>query len=162
MRRKIIVLVLGLLLLPWASLTIAADLPIDIGAIGEMEREDREAVTVRFGADLFSESAEDVNAILAEQLRLSRAVAALGLFLRPTGEPLPDMEEQVIRAADDAVLFASPMQFGRAGPAVEEAAEIPTWVFIVVLAFCAVGGFLLARTMMQRRERDSDVSHVDN
>jgi len=162
MRKKLVVLLLGILLLPWAVFAMATDLPIDIDAIGEMGDEGRDAVTPRFGVDLFSETADEVNTALEEQFEARREASVSGLFSIPTGEPMLGLEEQIIRTADESALFASPMRFGRAGPAVTETAEIPTWVSIVVLAICAVGGFLLARAMMQRKGRDSDVSYLNN
>jgi len=162
MRKQIVVLLLALLLLPWATAALASDLPIDIEAIGEMGAGGREAVTVGWGVDLFSERAAEINAALLEQLRQRQETAVSGLFGVPTGEPDLGVTEQVVRAADESALFASPMQFGRAGPAVEEATEIPTWVFIVVLAAAAVLGFLFARAMIERKEQKADVSHADN
>ena len=141
---------------------LALDLPINIDAIGQMGAEGgRDAITARHGADLFSPTAEEVDAALAYQFALRRATAAYGLFGEVRAGEL-DIEQQLLRAADESALFGAPMQFGRTGPAMEETGGISTWLVVLIILACATGGFVLAQVLRERRGRRADVSHIDD
>ena len=161
MRKKAILCALGalLLLLPFSAL--AADLPINIDAIGQMDNENRrEAVTARFGIDLFSPTADEVNRALVAQRNQRREAVATDLFEEPHAHQTIDVEAQILRAAQDSALFAQPMQVTRA-VSIEVEESFSMWLIAAVLLGSAGIGFLIARAMTSRKERKEHVSHVE-
>jgi len=162
MQKKRIVCALCVLFLLWPIVASAVDLPIDIDVIGQIDAEGgrREAVTARFGIDLFSPAADEVNLALENQFRMRQLRVTLGMFRSPFAHQEVDVEAETLRAAQESDLFAQPMQAIRA-VAVEAEETFSTWL-IVVIMLCAAGlGFLIARAMGKRREQEDNVSHFD-
>jgi len=149
-----------LLLLPLSA--VAVDLPIDIEAIGQIGAEGgrREAVTARFGIDLFSPTADEVNIALENQIHERQDAVASELFRRLHAPQAVDVDEQVLRAAQASDLFAQPMQSNRA-VTVETEETFSVWLIAIILLCSAVVGFLIAGAIGGRKERREHVSHTN-
>ena len=153
MRRKAIISILCACLLLLPHVALAVDLPINIDAIGQVGDDGhRYAVTTRFGIDLFSESAEEVNAAIANQHRLARERVEAGIFEDVHALEEVDVEVQVLHAVSDSDLFAEPLRFARA-TAVEAEEPLPVWLIAIVMLSAAGFGLLIAQAVVKRRER---------
>jgi hypothetical protein len=129
----------------------AADLPIDINAIGHGEQTES-AISLRFFEfDLFSENPRRINETMAEHLSFSRMSLEEGLFEAFEVAMAVDINEQISQAAISLNLFAEPVSFGRIGQG-EVGDEIPLWVIVLVLVVCAVLGYVIARMVVSRKE----------
>ena len=161
MEKKRIICVLCTLLLLLSVTALAVDLPVDIDIIGQVgEGGRREAVTARFGIDLFSPTADEVNQALTEQVYERREAVVSGLFEEPHTHQEVDIEAQVFQAAQESNLFAQPMQGMRAGT-VEAEETFSVWLIALVLFCAAIGGFLIAQAMLSRKGREDNVSHTN-
>ena len=119
----------------------ASDLPIDITAIGRQDFTSGR-ITTRIGAHLFTEDAQRINEILAQQIQRQQD-AVLYLFATVPYHYEIDPHVQIMKAANELALFAQPVVLHVfSTPQHEEV--IPIWVMVAISAVCAVGGFILA------------------
>ena len=149
-----VVLVCALLVLLSVSV-YAADLPIDIGAIGR-QGEMSSTMTPRIGAHLFTSEAQRVNELLADEVQ-RRQDSALYLFGYVASNYGVDAHAQLVEAAYSTALFAQPTNFSNVNFP-REAETMPNWIIALILAVCAGFGFVLALAMKSRkRGRVADV-----
>ena len=134
----------------------AEDLPIDISAIGRQEVRDG-LITVRIGANLFTEDARRVNEALEEQIRLRQATAQY-LFTS-----IPEIYEvephvQLMNTANSLALFAQPASFSNLSLP-QEPDSIPMWIILAVIALCAAGGFIWALISGKKKKGQAEGVH---
>ena len=134
-----------------ANDTANTHLPIDITAIGRGEQVDIMLSLRFFDLDLFSANSRRINEAMIEQIRLNREAIGSELFESFEMVRVVDINEQVAIAATSMGLFTEPVSFGRVGQ-VEAEDEIPLWVIIAVLPICAILGFVIARTVISKKE----------
>jgi len=141
-----------ILLFLLAPVTIAADLPIDIEVIRRQGEEQQGALTVRWGVDLFSETADATAEAIA--IRQERELAEIKsiLFTQPYTIYVTNPYEMTLNDAVEAQLFSAPMQVRPIIETVEEEAGIPTWVMITVLVGAAGLGLLIALKLNAKRK----------
>lgn len=163
-RRCAIIISITLIgVLMFSSGTLAADLPIDIGAIAEQGGERQDALTVRHRIDLFSETSQETNTELAERQERERLEAKQRLFAEPHELNVPAPEESLLQAAAHSGLFAEPLQSRSFTPAAEEGAGIPIWAIIPVLAAAAgLGAVIAILTKAKRKGRAASVHNHNN
>jgi len=130
------------------------DLPIDINAIG---RQDSTAAPVtRFGTSLFTEDSVQINNALAQQVRHRQETSAQ-LFDIVSAEYVIEPLEQIADSAGRLALFSTPTDFSHINAPAQET-PISIWVIVLVLAVCAVGGFILAVALRaKKKEQTKDV-----
>jgi len=150
----VVVLVCAMLLL--LSMPVyAADLPIDIGAIGR-QGEMSGMMTPRIGAHLFTDEAQRVNELLADEVR-RRQESALYLFEYVVSHYEIDPRAQIMETAYNQGLFAQPSNFSNVNFP-QETETMSNWTIALILAGCAGVGFVLAMMMQSRKKgRVADV-----
>ena len=163
--RKIFLLmiVIPIVLLLCPLTVLAEDLPIDIDAIDRIGKEgNRRAVTVQRGIDLFSESADKVNEAFNSHFQSRRETAIYGLFIDEYEREYETAQQRILRIADESALFSEPMQFSRStNDYVPE--TTPMWVVaVILLGFVGIVFFIIRSAMVTRKERKSDVYHINN
>ena len=129
----------------------AADLPIDITAIGRQDTRTTH-ITTRVGANLFTRDSQVVNELLTERIRQRQAVAAY-LFESVSYNYEIDPHARLLNTANYLALFAQPSINTFTSPQSDE--DIPLWIMALVLAACAVGGFIWALTSNAKKRRKS-------
>jgi len=138
-----------------SSVAYAVDLPIDIEAIGRQAGVANPA-PARFGAHLFTDDAQRINALMAEQVSRRQEIATYLFAYAPLGYTI-EPHAQFMSAVADAALFDAPISISRANVYSEEDA-LPIWLIISVFAVCAVGGFIWALvSSTKRKERGRNV-----
>ena len=158
MRKGFFIFFIALITLALAtSITISAyaeDLPIDINAIG---RQDARSQTTRIGAHLFTQDAQRVNEAFAEQIR-RRQSAVYTLFTDVPQNYEIEPHAQILTAADNMALFAQPLSFSNINPQ-QTTDALPMWVFIPIMAICALGGFIWALMSIAKKKGQQDGVH---
>lgn len=147
-----IIIILMLSLNPAAQ---AADLPIDIGAIGQGEGYGN-AVTANSNIDIFTDTSQEVTEYMLEQLRLARERNAGSLFNETSSGQPADADEHLAGQAEEYMLFSQPADHGNINMP-PEAAPMPLWIIILIFVICAAGGFVLARVLAKRKRKKADV-----
>jgi len=134
---------------------LANDLPIDIDAIGRHGEEQRGALTVRSGIDLFSEESEARVEAKAERQARTLEEAQTLLFQEDYTFTRADTNEVLSATAiENEMLFAEPIQV-RTLTTVEDAPEMSLWLMVPVAVACAGLGLLIAlRTKSKRKVRE--------
>jgi len=131
----------------------AEDLPIDITAIGRQEA--REGQMTRVGANLFTDDANRVSFALAEQVRLRQAITSY-LFAEIATDYTPAIHIQILTATSGAALFAQPNPPTSFTPQ-PTAEPMSIWIIMLVIAACAVGGFVWALVSAKKKGQPKDV-----
>ena len=128
----------------------ATDLPIDISAIGR-QGEASSSVMPRIGAHLFTDDAMRVNEFLAS-LANQRQESALDLFAQVSENHIQNPREQLEYTVATMMLFSEPASFNNFSNS-QEQHEIPTWIIVLVVAVCAIIGFVWALYSRARKRR---------
>ena len=133
--------------LVFSTTAYAADLPIDISAVG------RQPVglnhpTARIGANLFNADSQRVNELLAEQIRNRQASTNYLFAAVPTNDEV-NPHLHMINTAEEMALFNQPVFLNFNMPEYEE--PIPMWVTVSILAVCAGIGFIWALVSMSKK-----------
>jgi len=132
----------------------AADLPIDIGAIGRQG--EMAGMMPRIGAHLFTSEAQRVNELLADEIQ-RRQESALYLFGYAGSNYGVDPHSQIVEAAYSSALFAQPTNFSNVNFP-REAEQMSNWMIALILAIFAGAGFVLALIVQSRKKgRVADV-----
>jgi len=126
----------------------AVDLPIDIDIITG-ERGSGEAYTANVSTELLTPSAEEVSHAINEHNQQKREELASSLFLNETDETL-SIHEQVTNSSTQIALFTEPSDYSGMRMA-NDGSSISLWAIILLFTVCAIGGFILARILMERR-----------
>jgi len=154
MRKFTIVLAL-ILALSFFTTAYAADLPIDITAIGRQDVPTRRILD-RVGAHLFTADAQRVNDALQERV-LVRQQTYRYIFTTVNYNYDIPAHERILNSATDMALFSQPVIITTFNTHVEDSA-MPTWAVIIIIAVCAIGGFVLAmRSIAKKRRREDSV-----
>ncbi|MCL1788602.1 MAG: hypothetical protein FWG38_11500 [Defluviitaleaceae bacterium] len=131
----------------------AADLPIDINAIGRQDNANLR-ITMRFNTHLFTADSQRANDALAQQIE-RRQQTANYLFQTLPADDTVDIYAQIAYTASSFGLFSTPPTFNHINmPAPEEPLSI--WIIVVVLAACALGGFIWALMAKSKKAVGSD------
>ena len=154
MRKKFMIITILLCAFLMQIITIiqitAEDLPIDITAIGRQEVVRDGIITVRVGANLFTEDARRVNEALGEQIRQRQAIVQyLFTSIPENNEIEPQM--QVMNTAYSLALFAQPATFSNI-PNPQPPDTIPIWIVIPLITLCAIGGFVWALISIKKKK----------
>ena len=137
------------------------DLPINIDAIGRTVQPGV-ALSMRFiELDLFSATSQMVNTAIDEQLRHSRTAMGDSLFETFEAVRAVDVNDQIYTTAQNLNLFAEPMRIRQIGEA-SQSDDIPVWIAISALLSCAVLGYFIAKSVIQRKEGKPNVHNPDN
>jgi len=120
----------------------AADLPIDITAIDRQSRQGHTVITTRIGANLFSADSLRVNEVFEERIRVRQGAAAQ-LFLSVAAHHGSEPQERIKARADELALFSRPVNFNNFSMS-QDSLALPPWLVALILAVCALGGFLWA------------------
>ena len=152
MMKKISVMLLCAIILILPITTRATDLPIDITAIGRQDIRTTH-VTTRVGANLFTSDSQRINEILAERI-LQRQAMTTYLFETISYNYEIDPHARIMYAASDLALFAQPNFNTFSSPQAEE--EIPLWILAVIIAVCAIGGFIWALVSGAKKRRKAE------
>ena len=157
MQKKFLMLVCILALFTAIAVSVyAEDLPIDISAIGRQDIQEGQ-ITTRVGANLFTTDSERVNEALAEQIRQRQAIASyLFTYVSPNHEVDPHI--QIVNAANNAALFTQPVFFTSATQP-QNADTIPLWIFVSIIAVCAIVGFIWALISISKKKGQQDGVH---
>ena len=134
----------------------SVDLPIDINIIGE-ERGSGEAYTANVGTELLTPNAQEVSQAINEFNHQKREELSSSLFLSESGDEVIGMHEQIANFAVNKALFSEPADYSGMRMA-NDGNPISLWVIILMFAVCAVGGFILARILMERK-KEKDIVH---
>ena len=161
MRKKFIAIAILLCAFVLQIITIvninAEDLPIDITAIGRQEVRDG-LITVRIGANLFTEDSRRVNEALAEQIRQRQATAQyLFTSISEAYEVEPHM--QIINSAINSALFTQPSSFSNINLPPDDTSSISMWLVIPIIALCAVSGFIWALISSKKKKGQVEGVH---
>ena len=149
MRKRAFAALICVMVVLFGVSVYAADLPIDISAIGRQGITG--PVTPRIGAHLFTDDAQRVNELLADEVRRRQETAEY-LFVAVPLYYTPDPHDRIMTAAGDMALFAQPADFsGISIP--QEAEDIPLWLMTLIFAACAIIGFVLALMSRARKRR---------
>jgi hypothetical protein len=133
----------------------AVDLPIDIGIIGQ-QQDAGDAITVRFGIDLFTQRSRAITEQIVEDYQKESERLTQDLFVT-TSEIRPDMRNQIAAEADAFNMFAVPINYS-ATATVTNDTQIQTWMMILLFGICAVAGFVLAQvSKAHRKGREKNV-----
>ncbi|MCL2820418.1 MAG: hypothetical protein FWD38_06255 [Oscillospiraceae bacterium] len=158
-KKKILILVFSILLLTaFGATAIAIDLPIDIGAIRRQREERQDALSVRWGIDLFSENS-DARIETGKKRQEHKIERAKKLIFQEEHTFIKtDPNVALFKAAENnEMLFIQPVQV-RTIMSVEEDSEISMWIIIPVIVTCAGIGFLIAlRRKARRKEKNKSV-----
>ena len=131
----------------------AAGLPIDINAIGRQDNTNTR-ITMRFSTHLFTADSQRANDALAQQINRRQQTANDLFQAAPVGDAT-DIHAQIAYKASSLGLFSSPAAFNHISmPASEE--PLPIWVIVVVLAACALGGFIWALMAKSKKSVGSE------
>ena len=156
-RKPALVLVSALLLALSLSINVyASDLPIDITAIGRQERPASQFNT-RIGSHLFTDDAQVINELLAEQIK-ARQASTLYLFASVSANNIEiDNHTQLMANADNMALFSQPVHHGSFNIPVEE--ELwPWWLIAFIIGTCSLAGFVWAMiSNAKKKERALNV-----
>ena len=159
MQKKIIALLFLMLTISISTTATAADLPIDITAIGRQTQNNTTIThpTTRFGTHLFTADAQTVNEAMAEQIRRRQATSA-HLFEAITFDTTTDPHTQLTAAANNAALFAQPTDFSHI-TIPQETDPLPWWLIAAVLSACTIGGFIWAITNRTKKKASTADVH---
>ena len=157
MRKKLMIFILCVIttLTLFTAAANAADLPIDINAIrrrGVIES----PIATRFGGHLFTADAQRVNEAMAAQVE-QRLGSVSYLFAVVSDGYSVDNHTQVTMAAENAVLFAQPVNFGQFNSS-QTTGELPLWLIFLVCGICAIGGFVWA--LLYQSKKKAREEHV--
>ena len=154
MRKRAFAVLLCVMAMLFCVSVYATDLPIDISAIGRQGVTG--PVTPRIGAHLFTDDAQRINDLLAEEV-LRRHETAGYLFAAVPSYYTPDPHDRIMTAAGDMALFSQPSNFsGISIP--QESEDMPLWFMALIFAACAAAGFVLAlMSRARKRRRQADV-----
>ena len=135
----------------------STDLPIDITAIGRQANTNANHLqpATRFGTHLFTPDAQIVNEALAAQIR-QRQESYVYLFDEVSFDFAIDPHIQLLSTADSLALFSQPTNYSHITMPQEEE-PLPIWIFALVLAACAIIGFIWAMT---NRAKKKESPHV--
>ena len=153
MKKVVFAVLLFLLTLSVSIAAYAYDLPIDITAIGRQDIPTGR-VTHRIGANLFTEDAQRINNILAQQVQ-QRQEAAHTLFETATVSDSVDPHTRVMATAYSLDLFSQPVTLTTFNTAADST-SMPMWLIILILVACSAVGFVLALKSLAKRRRQAE------
>ena len=134
-------IILTMVILSKTTPLYAADLPIDINAIGRQDNTNSR-ITLRFNTHLFTPDAQRVNEALAEQIN-RRQQTANDLFSTVSFDYSVNVYAQIAYTAGSMGLFVTPADFRHINtPTSQE--PLSNWIIVAVLVACAIGGFIWA------------------
>jgi len=128
--------------------TNAVDLPIDIDIISG-ERGSGEAYTANVSTELLTPNAEEVSQAIDEHNAQRREDLASSLFLSEADEAL-SIHEQITSSSTRTALFSEPSDYSGIRTT-NDGSAVSLWAVILLFAVCAVGGFILARILTERK-----------
>ena len=144
-------MLLPLLIIFFLPITIHAEpLPINIEVIGRPERREN-AVTTRLEVDLFSCTSLEINEALERQREEQMKRAQVVLFNPVLMEEELPKEEWLLAQVTNHQLFHGEISF-REGVAEDLSEEIPLWMIVGLFVVCGVGGFVIAKLSLQKKE----------
>ncbi|MCL2221565.1 MAG: hypothetical protein FWC20_05390 [Oscillospiraceae bacterium] len=146
--RRIILTLICMALLSAGAVAGAVDLPIDIELITQ-EAGTGEAHTAGRNVEVLTPSAGEISRAINEHFTQRRDMKLTDLFTE-YGSGLLSKYEQITSAAYSFALFAEPANFSGMRAAAEEE-FMPTWLIVIIFVFSAVGGFVLAAILKQRK-----------
>ncbi|MCL2248081.1 MAG: hypothetical protein FWC13_02310 [Oscillospiraceae bacterium] len=144
----IIAFVLCVVILSDGIVAVAVDLPIDISVINQ-DVGTGEAHTANRNIEILTPNAGEITRAIGEQSARQRETAILGLFLE-SGNQTVIKYEQISSAAYGFGLFSEPTDFSGTRVVTEDN-SISTWLVVVIFSLSAIGGFLLAVLLIQRK-----------
>jgi flagellar basal body-associated protein FliL len=153
MKKIRFIALVSIVLLFALTMVYASDLPIDINAIGRQDNTNTR-ITMRFSTHLFTADSQRANDALAEQINRRQQTANDLFQVVPVGDTV-DIYAQIAYKASSLGLFSTPATFNHINmPAPEEPLSI--WIIVVVLAACALGGFIWAFTVKSKKAVGSE------
>ena len=159
MKKAITLLILTIILLQAPVAAQAADLPIDIEAVGREGEVQRDVLTAWRDIDLFSETSEERSAAIIEEQARRRAEIIDSLFTEPHTVYIADPHEALFAAAVENQMFSEPFQ--RRSPApVEEDTEISLWIMVPITIGAASLGLIIAMARASRKRKRESESHA--
>jgi len=133
---------------------LKVDLPIDIDIIGG-DRGSGEAYTANVSTELLTPNAGEVSQAINENIAQKREELSSSLFQSGSEDEALSIYEQITNSATESALFSNPTDYSGMRMA-NDGSTISLWVIILLFAVCAVGGFILARILMQRKNMEED------
>ena len=141
-------ILLGVLALSFG--VVYADMPIDIDAIGQMDRTEH-AVTTRAGVDLFSEEATEINEVILSRRSAIRETTKDGLFYSDGNYYQVDRMTQLAEETVSLALFTDGVAFRESETRQVEQGIHPL-LTLSVLILCSIVGFLIAKASLSKEE----------
>jgi len=133
----------------------AVDLPIDIDIITG-DRGSGEAYTANINTELLTPNAYEITQSINEHTHQKREELTSSLFLLSSDGEVLSIYEQIAASATNTALFSQPSDYSGMRM-INDGSSIPLWIIISLFAICCIGGFVLARILMERRREKESV-----
>jgi len=155
--RKVTFILTAVAVLLISITAYAADLPIDITAIGRHGQEQQDAISVRRGIDLFSETSAERNQLIAERRAQEREEIINSMFTETREIYISDPFDLILQSAIDFQMFSAPFT-ERSFPLPEEEPGLSLWLLVPIFVVATgIGLFIAIRTSAKRKEREGNV-----
>jgi len=155
MRKIFFISIIIIVLLIGTYTASAVDLPIDIDIISQ-DRGSGEAYTANVSTELLTPKAQEVSQAINEHNHQKRNELSSSLFVSDSNDELLGIYEQITNSATGVALFSEPSDYSGMRM-ISDGNSISPLIIVLLFAVCAVGGFALARILLERRKDKNNV-----